>query len=114
MLELTAKDRMLLGMAQTCIWWGEGADFERKEVVWDHGWYTEIGKYYPVQFPGGDEEYFESQGIPEDCTKEEYDACNKEYEKLYDAWEKQYSIIWKDMADLLERLGATDIKGNPA
>jgi hypothetical protein len=90
MPELTAKERMLLGIARTCIGWGEGADFERKEVMFDEGWCEEVEKYYPVKSPD-----------PEDGTPEDFEA-----------WEKQYDVVWADMSNLLDRLGATDTEGN--
>lgn len=107
-MELRRKERFLLGIAKSCLWWDENADFERKVILED--WCEEIDRHYPIQYPGSDiDEFFDKKGLDEDdLTDDEYFAYEAEYDQLFEAYEKQYDIIWEDVSNLLDKLGAME------
>lgn len=70
--EFRTKEELLLSMAITAVNWGEGADFEAKELIWDSGYEAACRQHFPHLFP-------EPTGDPDE------DRENIDYDKIGEA-----------------------------
>lgn len=88
------KNQMLLNMAIDAVNWGEGADFEMKELIHEgsHPYPDLIRKIYPERF----------KEKPAKDPNEDEDDDDEDNDEMYD--DKLYSFIQGEISSLLEQL----------
>ena len=84
------KKRLLLSLAMVCVGWGEGADFEFKEVILDGGYYKDVMTVYGIEYPDND-----------DYPDGEEDA---KFKADFEKWEKGLVKIQEEVVEFLTSL----------